>query len=368
MTKNAHIESDSVVHSEACAWIAQMESGDLSRADRLALQQWMRKSPAHEETLREYAELWNDMDCLGVMQMAHEEALHDDKKKFFNLEIYGRVKTGLRRFLTGGALATAAALSIWVAIGLNTVEQKLAIGTRLGEAKQVTLDDGSQISINTASNVFVDFDKIERTIYLTNGEAVFSVAHEKGRPFLVHAGAHTIKATGTEFVVRLENGVVDVIVTEGRVEILERQQTVANVGPDTLPDIKSTASAKLPDAVLVQGQRARATQAGVNLIEQVNLKQVEQRLSWRSGVLDFSGETLQYAVNEFMRYTPYHIEIADKEIATRRVGGIFKLSDADQFVDILKENFGIAAEFDGKNRVILRQANVQSPTEPRENL
>lgn len=344
------IYPDHIVQAEASAWIAQLESGNMSKAERHEFEQWMKRSPSHEAAVKELAGLWEELDSLAVMQPAMDDVIKQRRKTRRSIGV-GRV------FRPAGIAAMAAVLIAAGAIsfygGLFSEQdrsEQLVVATAIGEAKEVELSDGSFVDVNTASNMQVNFSNDERSVHLTNGEAVFSVAHEEDRPFIVHAGQHRVRAIGTVFSVRLEDGEVDVIVTEGRVEITPAsvpQSAVAETGIETSPA-----------AVLVKGQSATATVQGVALVEAVDLQRVEQRLAWREGVLDFSGETLDYAVDEFMRYTPYKIAIDGDELSQRRVGGVFRIDDADQFIEVLEANFDIVAIQISDDEFLLKMASV----------
>ncbi len=354
------LEADGVVHSEACAWIAQLESGDMSEADREELRQWIARSSSHEAAIKEYAELWSGLDSLGLLHPTYEAVRKERRDIFKSLSgVWWRKP----QFVIG-AMASAVMLivtSAWIVLApLQPKTEELVVATAIGEARAVELSDGSSINVNTASNMQVNYGRRERIVHLMHGEAVFSVATDEQRPFVVRAGQQTVKAIGTEFSVRLVGDEVKVVVTEGMVEIAQAA-LAANREQKLSPDPAATEGSDnpMPTAVLVQGQSASATREGVRTIEAIDLDQVAQRLSWRNGVLDFSGETLTYAVGEVERYTAYEIEIADADLANLRVGGVFRLSDAGQFIDVLEENFNIEAERTSDRRVILRTVKRQ---------
>src|SRR6202034_3836256 len=101
--------------------------------------------------------------------------------------------------------------------------------TAAGQHRDVTLADGSIVSLNTNTIVETDLSRKLRQIYLRKGEAHFQVAHDRSRPFLVHAGDAVVRAVGTEFEVRLrEDKHVEVLVNEGRVEVQAAPIAAAN--------------------------------------------------------------------------------------------------------------------------------------------
>src|SRR3546814_792610 len=108
--------------------------------------------------------------------------------------------------------------------------------TVLGEQRSVTLKDGSQVILDTASELLVQYGSRERKLTLQRGRADFSVQHDDDaqRPFVVHAATGTVTATGTQFQVRVEIGIGTVTLLEGQVRVAAQdgeQQQVATLAP-----------------------------------------------------------------------------------------------------------------------------------------
>lgn len=108
--------------------------------------------------------------------------------------------------------------------------------TRTGERKQLRLEDGSVIAMNSATHVRVYLDfSVSRRVELTDGEAFFDVQHDPAHPFMIRSGKVTTQVLGTSFNIRaykeMENIAVSVV--QGKVQvsddkhalgILEKQQ------------------------------------------------------------------------------------------------------------------------------------------------
>ena len=169
-----------------------------------------------------------------------------------------------------------------------------------------------------------------RQIYLRKGEAHFRVAHDRSRPFFVHAGDAVVRAVGTEFEVRLRaDQHVDILVNEGRVEV---QASAQAAGPDAdSPPLRPTAM-------------LRALQAGEQLstatpdysVRSVSAAQVSSRMAWREGAIIFDGQPLSEAVAEIERYTDARIVVSDPTTAALRVGGRFRTDDMPGFLEGLQ--------------------------------
>jgi transmembrane sensor len=178
----------------------------------------------------------------------------------------------------------------------------------------------------------VSLDAHARVIELERGEAFFEVAPDAARPFIVKAGTKRIIAVGTQFAVRRDGDNVRVTVSEGAV----RFETDARVSPP----------------VLAAGTIARAERDAV-LVQKPGAAEIEQSLTWRTGILTFRDTPLAAAVAEFNRYNTRKIVIEDPAIAAVQVGGVFRSTNLDPFVHLLEEAFPIRASEEGE-RIVLR--------------
>ena len=197
------------------------------------------------------------------------------------------------------------------------------------------MQDGSTITLNTESGIRVAMTQTERRVDLEKGEAFFEVAKDANRPFVVRAGDDRIMAVGTKFSVRREGDNVRVIVTEGKVRV------------------EHAGAQRQAQATLVAaGSFAVAGEAGI-LVEDEPLPDLQEHLSWRQGFVIFHEMPLVDAVAEFNRYSARLIVIDDPTLASIRIGGNFRFSNAEGFVRLLAEAFPIRVE-ETDERITLR--------------
>lgn len=231
-----------------------------------------------------------------------------------------------RRGLMGGLLAASSAAVVATATWRYEKDVQL-YRTRIGERRIVVLSDGSRVQLNTGSTIEVAMTRNTRKIRLVRGEALFEVAHNKARPFLVDAGTAQLRAVGTAFNVRIRNDVVELTVTEGIVAVTSGGEVVR--GAAAAPHIGAGGGAVIrPGAVAP----TRLDQA-----------EMRQRTAWREGVIELDGETLAQAVEEFNRYRDAPIILGDARLANIRVGGRFEVDEADKFLLALETGFPIRA-------------------------
>lgn len=226
------------------------------------------------------------------------------------------------------------------AVGLAAVVGVLAIGvqrqhddaeyfaTRKGEILRVPLQDGSAITLDSDSQVRVQFSATRRDIQLLQGEALFDVAKNPQRPFVVRAEETDVTAVGTSFAVSLterRSGGVEVLVREGIVDVTDTQGAVAPTR-------------------LVANYRALANRSHGIRIEAVPIDDVDQQLAWREGMLSFNGDTLSVAAAQFLRYSDTRIVIDDPLVGSRRIVGLYSASDPRGFANSVALSLGLVVQ------------------------
>lgn len=214
-----------------------------------------------------------------------------------------------RRWLAAGGALAAGMAGVGVYLGST---QPVAYATRKGEKKVVSLDDGSVITLNTSTRLQVRYAKDRRAIHLLEGEALFDVAKDRDRPFVVTAGNAYVRAVGTSFTVSsVSSGApVQVVVREG----------VVDVARTDLP--------RQPPARVKANYRViLARDNGVVDVAHVDEIELGSDLAWKDGQIIFRGETLAAAAVQFGRYSDIRIVIGDPELGAEKVAGVFNATD-----------------------------------------
>jgi transmembrane sensor len=258
-------------------------------------------------------------------------------------------RLGLRRRPLWGA---AAALLIVVGSAWWLLSGSQQYRTRFGEQRSVLLDDGSRITLNTASAIEVDFgSRNRRLVRLLEGEALFEVAHDAARPFVVQSGEARVRAVGTQFDIYRRNNGTTVTVIEGRVAVLvPANQAVA--GGDANPN---SARAATP-AVLVSGGE-QVTIAPHSATPPPHRANLAAATAWTRRELVFDHRPLSEVADEFNRYNRLHIAIEGATLKDQEVTGVFRSDDPASFLSFLSNTPGIEIREteDGTRTVTSRQ-------------
>jgi transmembrane sensor len=216
---------------------------------------------------------------------------------------------------------------------LGSVEHRagpdhMILRTGIGQQATATLEDGSRVTLNTNTAVEVNYSKLRRDIRLIAGQALFKVAHNAARPFIVAVANREVVAVGTEFEVRLDGEKVRVALLEGRVRV---QPLSSQSGPQ----------AAQPISVLAPGEQLVAGTAGDVMVKPAK---VEELVSWETGRVRFDNTPLSEAIAEMNRYNHTPIVIADPSLARIRISGTFRAGQSWPFAEAVAEAFAVRAE------------------------
>lgn len=287
------------IDAEAADWAARLDRGPLSADDEAALQAW----------------LDGDARALGAFARMRALALSSERARalgpdFDPASFEPATYIPRRRIMQAGGAIAAAAL-----IGAGGAWQFLRHRGRFitgkGETKVVALQDGSVVTLNTASEIQVSYSDTVRAVELVHGEALFDVAKNKVRPFVVTAGDTSVRVVGTSFSVRrIDTAPIQVLVREGTVEVFKPAQDAKPVRISA----NSMAVAQADDASTIAAMPVPAAQ-------------VHRQMAWQSGQIAFEGETLAQAAEEFSRYSDTRIVIEDSGLAQEEIAGLFKATD-----------------------------------------
>ena len=339
----------------ATRWVLRIDEGALSASEKAALGGWLDEDIKHREVLLEVAAVWDKTDALAQLAdlFPHDAATH-------------WVSRGPLHRRWALSLATAAGLAVVVLSSLFFLKNdgqravpttSAAYETAIGGRKTVLLPDGSEVLMNTNSQLAVTFTPSERVLRLAQGEILMRVARDRARPLSVVAGDRIIQAVGTEFAVEItDDQRVELVVTEGKVVVgIQPPAAVSLRGADVdAPDNAAFPPllAQLEDNVVSAGEEVILT--GDEMAKRaVSADEIEVKLSWKEGRLIFRSEPLAKALQEVERYTRVEFVFLDESLKSRTLSGRFRASDVEALLLSLRLNFDITYEFDGERRVLL---------------
>lgn len=335
-TENRQLES-------AAMWHARLHSGDTTEADWIAFTQWLESD---EENRLAYDRV-EDLDAeLADLRQPIAAELEKTPSAQTDTVIEAGWRWSLpRKWTVRNWAATAAGIAaILLAVisvenftGDSSFAREYATG--VGEARLVALEDGTRVHINTDSRIVVTLDGDERRTRLEYGEALFEVARDEHRPFIVSVGDRSVRVVGTVFNILRHEGTVTVTVAEGIVEVSPDEPPAADSRAETLDR-------------LTVGQQLVHREGTVE--DNVHAIDASIVTAWKSGHLAYEDAALGSIVSDLNRYFSVKVRLESEETAALTFSGALKTSDQAAALALLEELLPIVAE--QKNDIIVLRA------------
>ena len=392
---------------EASEWFVDFRVGDIDSAARERFDEWLRRSPEHIRAYWEIAKTYVELpqttalgtpDVEALIAYAHSDTnvvpLHARAGDAHPRQV-GSAYKPLNASRTGGpprrlrppffaAAAGAFVFVIGAAVWWQAHRYPL-YATDIGERRSITLVDGSTVDLNARSTLRIEFSKSERRVELLDGQALFQVAKDKSRPFIVRSGDATVRAVGTQFDVNRKDSGTTVTVLEGRVAVYSsahRELDSGSVEPESSsvsehaeePSSKrstqaSSAShsaprvaASTPTSPLELEGPAGSTAVFVDAGEQVTVTPTAiasphhtdpaTATAWLQRRLIFEGTKLSDVVSEFNRYNRTQLVIEDPRLRDFELSGVYSSTDPASLLRFLRDQ-GVKIT-EGDNEVRLR--------------
>lgn len=269
------------VLAQAAAWLLLMQEGPLTPAQQLELEHWRCSDAEHERAWNRAQRLLTRLGTLPPT-LARQTLVRPDSSR----------RTVLRSLLV---LLGAAPLGWWV---WRRNEGGIDYLTALGERRDVLLADGTQVSLNSDSELSVRFTAEQRLLHLRRGEIYIVTAADPSRPLRVRTGQGVMQALGTRFSVRQLPDETLLAVYEGAVQ----------VQPESSGGLIVHASSQL-----------RFSRNRLDPLEEAR----DAQLAWRNGLLVIDEMPLLQWTQELMRYSDQRL-VCDPALAELRVSGSFR--------------------------------------------
>jgi transmembrane sensor len=311
------------IPTTAAEWVVRLGAPDVTPQERVAFGQWLEADHAHRQA-------YEQANLIESLPAAFEPTNPYVARLLAAVEAPAKTP---RRWVVPVSLAAGAVLLTLAAVLVSRIQEAdlQRVATRHGEQRTLTLPDGSVVQLNTDTQLAYRVDQDERHVKLSNGEAFFDVAKDVARQFIVSTPTAEISVIGTQFSVRTRADGVEVIVKEGKVDVVRSAPALSPAR--LLP----TASA---DRVqLTSGKHLRL--AAAEKPPQVAAVDAVRATAWRSGILDIDAMMLEDVVAEVNRYAPVPFLIEDDSIRRLRLSGRFRLDDTEAIRYMLREYLNV---------------------------
>lgn len=314
----AHHKRSTAADDEAAEWLVRLSTSHIALDTLDQFYAW-RDRPGNAEAYQRVEATWDAGKVLsGDADL--EAALASARTRGPRSRL-PRTTVGLT-FALAAAAVLAFGFWAWQGRGLHE--------TGVGEFETVTLADGSVVRLDTASRLRVRYSGGERRIELEAGQALFEVAHDRSRPFVVVTADAAVTAVGTVFEVRRTGATTQVVLVSGVVDVA--RPTYRNSGQRLAP-----------------GQEA-VVKAGVASVRNVD---AAAATSWTRGKLTFEDTPLTVAVSEVNRYLDKPIRLEAPERGATAINGVFDTGDRSAFVSAAAQLLDLEAVTQGDGSVQL---------------
>jgi len=438
MTSESKIDMNLSIYEQAADWLIELREGEVDATTRERLDAWFRTSPENIRAYLELCAIWEDSDDPDLDRVHSTDQLIGKARGSSNVIALnagaGSPAAGASEFLprlvetqpeSQVTQLSAAALEneapretilppsdtspdsrcrahrsfwrgrrrpMWVAatvvacavggVSLYLYSQlNLTFMTETGEQRFVKLVDGSTMELNSRSRVRIRYSDGERDVDLLEGQALFHVAKDPSRPFIVHSGSTLVRAVGTQFDVYRKATGTTVTVVEGRVAVLSPILEAEHGGNPSgsampLPPTTSVRTAPAPRPGNAQHSASTASplqklertapsdtalsgEANGNAIflsagEQITVTSqsvphpthtdTAVATAWIQHELVFDSTSLSDVAQEFNRYNTRQIIIRDPALRDFHVTGMFSSADPASILKFLRAQHDIVVD------------------------
>ncbi len=294
----------------AARWRVRHDRGAMSAPEIAEFDQWLAASQAHEDAWKKTSDLWSVFD--------EAEDIHLDAMRAA-ARTAGRPQRQWLRPMAAALVIGAVSVGIF---GLTEFRRPISrdagkavstsrYETQRGERATATLEDGSLISLDSDTALELTFEPKRRQVHLRRGQALFEVAKDRLRPFVVQAGTSAVTALGTVFDVKIAPQNLRVVLVEGRVAVKALKDSRANA------------------VTLAPGQELIADGDGD---VRVRAADTDRALLWRKGLVEFNDTTLAEAIEQLNRTSARPLRLADARLGAMRLSGIYHTGSPERFV------------------------------------
>ncbi len=433
------------VLEEASSWFIDFTEGEVGTPGREEFIAWLRHSPQHIQAYLQVTAFWEDAANLkhthtdiealiahaesnvvsltpdlpychtaGPAQREQASTPSQDPAKTQACSVsheHESAHTARRRKFI--ALAASLLFVIGTCFGTWHYTQRNIYATDIGEQRSIVLEDGSTVQLNSRTRLRVNYTEHERRVQLLQGQALFSVAKNPMRPFIVQSASATVRAVGTQFdVYRKPSGTI-VTVIEGKVAVVPKSKVAglsrapegelagerltdrpqdpgnAGSGPPLQRDNSAAPQASTPSSTLAH-ERMRSTGEGAARVAQITrevfliagqhvtitpiavslpeLANVAAATAWTDRKLIFDATPLGEVFEEFNRYNRRQLTIKDHALDDIHISGEFPSTDPTRIVEFLRQRFGVTPSRNGGAIEFTNQPASESSTGSQRNL
>ena len=295
-------------------------SGNATPLQRKLIEEWLAE-PDNVEYYYECLNEWenNNAQFIANDTLALKKVIATKNKEEKIKQSESTIRMFGRRFAVAATILLVVGVSLF--LGKDAIIYK-SIETTYGEIKQVTLPDGSIVTLNANSEIrFSRFNFSTKTReVMLNGEADFSVVHTKSNQRFVVMTNNNLAVTvlGTQFSVYNRLKKSEVVLRKGKVEL---SYTSVNSNQNKLLVLK-------PGDKFIKNDRGT---------DEVHLLNTEEAVAWKNHDFLFEGTSLAQVANTINESFGIKLIFQNEDLANRKISGTFHAEKADELIDAIAQ-------------------------------
>ena len=388
MTTDRPPKLNAQISEEAAEWLVEFRLGSVDLTARRAFAAWVRSSPEHLRAYLEIAAIWNEgsqldsrreldleklmaregaegnvlpINATALATEAEVNAFVDDlpwvpagpsppppsaSNELHSITMpivdpvdsrSARALTRVRRFSIAASLLLIAGASLFA---WDRLYRAPIYATAVGQQRTLTLLDGSTVELNSHSRVRVRFTANERDVDLLEGQALFHVAKNPARPFIVDSSGTRVRAVGTQFDVNRTNAGTIVTVLEGKVAVTGNfpgNFPGVSIDSGSPPALAATPADVVQNVFLTAGDQLTVSPQTAPTPTRPN---VAAATAWTHRQVILDSAPLAKVAEEFNRYSVRKLIVEDSGVTPLRLSGVFT-TDPDFLIRYLRERSDI---------------------------
>ncbi|QPG61858.1 FecR domain-containing protein [Pseudomonas sp. BIGb0427] len=241
-----------------------------------------------------------------------------------------------RKRATGKTLGLVVLALAAGALWLDPAYQTQHLASQVGQRQALQLADGSQVLLDSDSELTISWHLRTRQVELQRGQALFQVSPRVYRPFLVDAGGAGVRVVGTRFNVNRNGQDVQVTVAEGKVAVRGRATEAVTL--------------------LEPGQQLRVRDGIAGPVTQVSADDVT---AWKDNRLVFASTPLAEVIATLQRYHRQPIRLIDPGMARLPVSGVFDSAHVERLLALLPAILPVSVATAADGAVLIKSRDTK---------
>ena len=306
------------IRKTAVDWFIRLQDAHIDSSDRNAFEVWLMSSAAHQEAYAEVSGVWDKLD--SATQLEELAGALKSKNESSRIKKAKNISVALSLVLT-------VCLSVFlVQFWYSKPTMHMLATAENGQPKTELLEDGSKLTINAKTQLEVTYYRDKRLVKLMSGEAIFEVAKNADKPFIVESDHTKVTVLGTRFAVNKLGKLIRVSVDHGRVKV-ESTHTDGN----TLQQ----------EVILTNGEVAE-TQANSSP-QKVN-RPASDAFSFERGLITFTNANMQEISDTLSRYRQQPVHTKDGQQLNAKITAVIKVRNVEKFLSKLPDMAPVKVE------------------------